>query len=134
MRILIVEPNKVAYEAEIGGSLENMQKLVGGYIQAVYPYEEPVALICNEEGIMEGLPLNRAVRDKNGKIDNIIMGTFFICGLSETNFASLTPEHMEKFKEKFYYPEMFMRHGNDIIAIKVIEKSSKNLVPEQNLQ
>ncbi|MFR1990345.1 MAG: DUF3846 domain-containing protein [Oscillospiraceae bacterium] len=34
--------------------------LVGGYIQAVYPYEEPVALICCESGKLDGLTLNRS--------------------------------------------------------------------------
>ena len=33
-----------------------------------YPYEDPVALVCNEEGKLEGLPLNRALRDEDGDI------------------------------------------------------------------
>ena len=49
MRILLVEPGKVPRTAEIGDSLEAMQTVVGGSIQAVYPFEEPVALVCNEE-------------------------------------------------------------------------------------
>ena len=122
MHVLIVEPNKVAYEAEIGSSLEDMQKLVGGLIEAVYPYEEPVALICNDEGKLDGLPYNRALRDSRGKVYDILAGTFFVCGLSETNFASLTPEDMDKFKEMFLYPEIFMQNGRDIIAVKVIER------------
>lgn len=48
MRILLVEPEKVPQPTEIGDSLEAMQAVVGGAIQAVYPFEEPVALICNE--------------------------------------------------------------------------------------
>ena len=35
---------------------------------AIYPYEDPVALVCNEEGKREGLPLNRALRDEDGDI------------------------------------------------------------------
>ena len=38
------------------------------YIEAIYPYEDPVALVCNEEGKLEGLPLNRALRDEDGDI------------------------------------------------------------------
>ena len=38
---------KAPYETQIGSDLQSMQALVGGYIQAVYPYEEPVALIWN---------------------------------------------------------------------------------------
>ena len=50
MNVLMVEPGKAPYETQIGDDLQSMQALVGGYIQAVYPYEEPVALIANESG------------------------------------------------------------------------------------
>ena len=55
MKVLMVEPGKVPYETEIEGGLESLQKAVGGSIQAVYPYDDPVALICNEEGKLMGL-------------------------------------------------------------------------------
>ena len=48
MRILLVEPGKVPRPTEIGDGLESMQVVVGGSIQAVYPFEEPVALVCND--------------------------------------------------------------------------------------
>ena len=50
MKVLVVEPNRVPYMAEIKNSLDEMQKIVGGLIQAVYPFDSPVALICNDEG------------------------------------------------------------------------------------
>ena len=68
MKVLMVEPGKVPYEKEIGDGLKALQDAVGGYIQAVYPYEDPVALVCNEEGKLEGLPLNRALRTEDGEI------------------------------------------------------------------
>ena len=58
MKVLAVEPGKVPYETEIESGLESLQKAVGGSIEAVYPYEDPVAVICNEEGKLMGLPLN----------------------------------------------------------------------------
>ena len=33
--------------------LDSLQKEVGGPIQAVYPWDDPVALICNEEGKLD---------------------------------------------------------------------------------
>lgn len=50
MRILVVEPTKDPYVKEIDGSLASMQAIVGGFIQAVEPFEDPnVLLLCNEE-------------------------------------------------------------------------------------
>ena len=66
--VLIVEPGKEPYVKEIDSNLKSLQHEVGGYIEAIYPYEDPVALVCNEEGKLEGLPLNRALRDEDGDI------------------------------------------------------------------
>ena len=52
--VLIVEPGKKPYVKEIDSGLESLQHEVGGYIEAIYPYEDPVALVCNEEGKLEG--------------------------------------------------------------------------------
>jgi hypothetical protein len=114
MDILIVEPEKTPRMAAISGDLESLQKVVGGYIEAVYPYNDLVALVCNEEGKLIGLPLNRKIEDHD-----IIAGTFMICGLGEDDFCSLSPELAEKYKKKFAEPEMFMKMGNKIVAIPV---------------
>lgn len=118
MNVLMVEPGKVPYETEIGSDLASLQAAVGGDIQAVYPYEEPVALICNEEGKLTGLPLNRALRDEDGEIYDIVVGKFFLVGLGEDNFTDIVPEHAAKFAEQFKHPEEFARLAGKIIAIK----------------
>lgn len=76
--VLIVEPGKEPYVKEIDSGLESLQHEVGGYIEAIYPYEDPVALVCNEEGKLEGLPLNRALRDEDGDIYDVVAGTFLV--------------------------------------------------------
>ena len=68
MKILLVEPEKAPERMEISGDLESMQQTVGGSIQAIYPFDEPIALICNEEGKLNGLPLNRALQDDDGPV------------------------------------------------------------------
>lgn len=118
MKVLMVEPGKSPCEVEIQGNLESLQEAVGGDIQAVYPYEEPVALICNEEGKFTGLPLNRALYDEDGHMYDIVAGNFLIVGLGEEDFTDLSPDLMEKFSEQFKHPEKFARIAGEIIAVK----------------
>lgn len=101
LRVLVVEPGQPPAVQEIDGSLESMQRLVGGYIQAVYPFDDPVALICNEEGKLLGLPMNRTLRDERGVPYDIVCGTFFLAGIAEDDFASLTDRQIEKYTD--YY-------------------------------
>ena len=118
MKVLMVEPGKSPYAAEIESGLKSLQAAVGGDIRAVYPYEDPVALICNEEGKLMGLPLNRALFDDDGHIYDIVSGNFLIVGLGEENFTDLSPDLMEKYGEQFKYPEKFARLAGEIIAVK----------------
>lgn len=110
MVILLVEPGKAPRRAEIDGSLQSMQELVGGTIQAVYPFEEPVALICNDEGKMIGLPLNRCLRNENGEVYDIIAGTFFLCNApaDSENFESLSERQVSYYKTQFQFSEVFL--------------------------
>lgn len=99
MKIVVVEPFKRPYVKIIDGELKTMQNIVGGYIQMVY-LTDKIALICNEEGKIAGLPSNRTIFE----IMDIIAGTFFICGLNEDDFASLNDEQAEYYLEKYKYP------------------------------
>ena len=130
--VLIVEPGKEPYAKEIDSGLESLQHEVGGYIQAVYPFEEPVAIVCNEEAKLEGLPLNRALRDKDGDIYDIVAGTFMVVGLTDDSFGSLTPELMQQFTDHFKTPEQFAKLGDKIVAIPMIsEEQQKHQAVEQ---
>ena len=119
MRILIVEPERRPEVREIDGSLKSMQEIVGGLIQALFPFDEPLALVCNDEGRLLGLPANRGLRDKNGRIYDIVCGTFFICGApaDSDHFTSLTPEQIERYRERFYTPEMFWGMDGRIVCL-----------------
>lgn len=59
--VILVEPGKYPKLIEIEDTLEAMQSLVEGDIEEYMPFEDEVAIICNEEGKMNGMPLNRAV-------------------------------------------------------------------------
>ena len=120
IRVILLEPNKLARVAEIDHSLEGMQQVVKGYIEAVYPFEEEVCIVCNDEGKFNGMRPNRAVRNEDGRIEDIIFGPFFICDCSTENFGSLTEEQLKRYSEQFRYPEHFFRdvHSNEIKAVR----------------
>ena len=103
MKVLIVEPLKAPYTADIDGSLDSMQNIVGGLIQVIYPFNDPVALICNDEGKLMGLPLNRPLADDDGSIYDIIAGTFFLCAAptDSDSFDSLTEEQISKYTDHY---------------------------------
>ena len=123
--VLIVEPGKEPYVKEIDSGLESLQHEVGGYIEAIYPYEDPIALVCNEEGKLEGLPMNRALRDEDGDIYDVVAGTFMVVGLTDDSFGSLTVEQMQKFSDLFKVPEQFAKLGDKIVAIPMISKEQQ---------
>lgn len=124
MRVGMVEVGRKACEMELEDSLASMQRAVGGLIQAVYePGGRNTALICNEEGKLLGLPLNRALRDEEGEIYDIIVGTFFICGAptDSENFTSLTDEQVAYWLRRFAKPEFFVSVNGQIICVPVEE-------------
>ncbi len=61
IRVVLLEPGKVARITEISHTLADMQSIVHGSIEAFYPFEEEVCIICNEEGKLDGSALNRAI-------------------------------------------------------------------------
>lgn len=118
MRILVVEPEHRPEVREIDGSLKTMQEIVGGLIQPIC-LEDFVVLVCNDEGKLMDLPANRGLRDEDGQIYDIVFGTFFLCGApaDSDHFTSLTPEQIERYRERFYVPEMFWGMDGHIVCL-----------------
>ncbi|WP_195278530.1 DUF3846 domain-containing protein [Clostridium sp. J1101437_171009_A5] len=116
LRVLVVEPLRAPYSRELPDTLEEMQKLVGGTIQAIYPFDEPVALICHDEGKLLGLPPNRALRDENGVLYDIVCGTFFLCAAppDSDSFESLNEEQLERYAARFRPLELFLAKEREL--------------------
>ena len=119
MRVIVVEPRKTPTVQVIDTGLASMQKIVGGSIEAIYPFDEPVALICNEEGKLLGLPLNRALRDEDGTVYDIISGTFFLCAAppDSDRFESLSDQQVRTYLERFAMPEMILNVDGDLFVL-----------------
>ena len=118
IRVVLVEPGKLARIAEIGTTLDAMQRTVDGSIEVCYPFEEQVCIVCNDEGKISGLPLNRAIRnEETHEIVDAIAGTFFICDCSGKSLGSLSKEQQKRYLEKYRFPERFFRTRDGIESV-----------------
>lgn len=125
MKVLVVEPQKPCRVQEIE-SLADMQQLVGGDIEAVYPFQELVAVVCNADGKALGLPMNRPLLDKDYLPYDIIRGTFFIAGLGQEDFISLTDEQIQRYKS--LYDNM------QILPVRTAAREQGRIVGDQHIK
>lgn len=109
IRVLLVEPLQKPKLVEIDHTLKAQQEIVGGTVQAVYPWEDPVAILADDDGKLKGYYPNRVLEDEDGKPYDILVGPFLIVGLSEDDFTSLPEELARKYEEKFHWEELFTR-------------------------
>ena len=105
----MVEPGQYARITELDPGLQSLQKAVGGLIDCTYPWQEMACIVCNDEGLINGMPLNRFIPDYGP-----IAGPFFVCGLDKENFCGLTEEQAERFQKMFLKPQMFLHCGNGL--------------------
>lgn len=122
MKVLYVESGKPPEIREIDGSLQAMQELVGGWIQTIYPFEDSqVVMVCNDEGKLLGLPLNRGLYDETGQLIDIIAGSFFLCAApaDSENLESLSEEEIQKYMAIYKQPQAFFKIGKQIVAVKL---------------
>lgn len=120
IKVVLCEPGKKARITTVKNDLASLQHMVGdSLIECVHPFDDPVVIICDEEGKLNNAELNRSLKDEQGKIYDIIAGPFLVAGLSESDFASLSQEMSEKYLNHFEHPEIFFQEGNEIKAVQV---------------
>lgn len=125
MKVLVVEPQKPCRVQEIE-SLADMQQLVGGDIEAVYPFQELVAVVCNADGKALGLPMNRPLLDKDYLPYDIIRGTFFIAGLGQEDFISLTDEQIQRYKSLY--------DNVQVLPVRTATREQGRIVGDQHIK
>ena len=123
LSVLKIAPGQYPQQVEIDNDLKALQQAVGGSIGASYPFEDPVAIVYNDDGKLMGLPLNRALWDEDGLMYDVIAGTFLVVGLGEEDFVSLSPELAQKYEGEFHQPEAFLPLGRRLMVIPVSDES-----------
>ncbi len=100
MRCLIVRPYMKPEAGEIRDELEDLQKAVGGYIEVV-PLSDTAAMVVNEEGKLLNLRLNRWIIGREGRVRDVLCGTFLIVGVNGEKFTSLTEAQTDWYADVF---------------------------------
>ena len=135
LSVLQISPGQYPKQVEIDNDLKALQQAVGGSIAATYPFDDPVAIVYNDDGKLMGLPLNRALRDEHGEAYDVVAGTFLVVGLDEEDFGSLSPDLAEKFEKQFHQPESFIPLGRRMLVVPVpdeaVRTDEKKAVPRQ---
>lgn len=127
IQVLIVEPHRRPRGANICPKLQSMQDIVGGYIQVVHDglLNDDAVIVCNEEGKLAGLPANRALRDSEAKVQDVLHGTFMVVGTAGEDFTSLTPRQFADWTDRFLYCEQMIYFDDKIVAVPIANGSAE---------
>ena len=109
IKVLLVEPLEEPRVVEIEHTLDGMRDAVGGWISAIFPFDDPVAIVCDDEAKLKGCMPNRVLVDGAGDPYDVICGPFFLCGVGGEDFASISDGLAEKYMEVFRWPELLVR-------------------------
>ena len=123
--ILLIQPNKPPRQMKMADELKAIHKLVEGRFEVYRPFYNDLVIICNEEGKLRNLPMNREICNDDGMRMDIIRGDFFFVNapLDSESFQSLSPKEVKGLSEKFKHPEKFHEEGGRIHVSKIPIKS-----------
>lgn len=79
---------KYGHKTNVSNTLENLQKTVEGWIEAV-PIRDDMVIICNEEGKIIGLPQNMKIPH------DILCGTIIVVGVDGDEFSDIPIDFQE---------------------------------------
>lgn len=117
--VLLVEPNKYPSVIEMGSDYNSIRKAIdASNIEDCEPDDDGAIMIFNRDGIEQQLPPNRAIRNNDGKVVGVFAGKFIVAYAppGSEEIETLPKKLMEKYKEKFKYPEKFRLTSDGIEA------------------
>ncbi len=119
MRVIIKEVGKEPRVEDIENELSTLQKLVGGYIEAVST-GQGICLVCNEEGKLNGLPANFPIGN------DVIAGTaVFVAYGNDGNFADLSDEQIEILTNFFNEVKKQMEKAEKLTVVEIAKRAEE---------
>lgn len=95
MRAIIKVPGRDPALIDIDNTLHRLQMIVDGYIET-YTIAEDVAIVCNEEGKLRGLPYNCTLCGEH------FVGTILFVGVDGDEFTDVPEELFRVMKDGFF--------------------------------
>ena len=83
--------------------------------------------VCDDEGKLKHKPLNRPLEDYD-----VLSGDFFVCGLGENDFTSLTDKQFRHYEKLFRDPELFLPTPIGIMPMKCTPDQYRRLMQERS--
>lgn len=96
MKAILIPAEGEARIIELDNELKALQKAVGGYIETV-TMSGDCCLVCDEEGLLKGKPLNKAA----SRLGTPFVGDVLVCGVDYDRFTDVPEPMIEMMKERF---------------------------------
>lgn len=106
--VIYKEPGKEPEVKNMDLTLEDLQKAVGGYIEVVNIYGNRLVMVCNEEGINEGLEPNVWLK-MQGYQGTPVLGPIVLCGTDGEDFAGLKAVEVARLLNDLRCGEVIIR-------------------------
>lgn len=119
---ILVETNQEPMIEKTFDVNEYFRNTVGGVRSEFYLKDDSVAIIFDKTAADRNIP-NRAFRDKDGRVSDVICGSFMIVGFDGKDYVSLTREQIDRYSERFKIPDIIMRYNGELLAIPSNEHS-----------
>lgn len=107
---------------EINNDLEEMQKIVGGYLENVALkklMDEGILLFVNEEGKFDSENKVNILLSYRGQIQDEIVGNVIFTGIKDGDISSLTQEQVRFIKNNLFAKEFAVLDDRAINIIKI---------------
>lgn len=139
--VLLVDILEEPYFTSVRNNLYEYRRIVQGNIEIVScPDLENIDIICNDEGKMMKLPLNRSLTD-NHEVYDVVAGTMILAtGNSEGETIGLDADALYKGYEWFRLPQLFILNDEEgevevlDCSIEMARIMKVNLIPNISLK
>lgn len=125
IRVAIIKANdnKIIVKDDFIPTVENMQKVVGGWLEAIFIREKGyrrITIWLNEHGKLNGLPPNFAiVRKGDGRLLDVVMGDVLISASDKDgDVVGLTDEELNFIRKSFHTNRVIL---SPVFCNKVLE-------------